>query len=233
MRVVLLRHGETDRNATDRFQGQADIPLNDEGVRQAQQAALALPAGGWLAVYSSPMARAAQTAAYAAGRLDVPHHRLDGLRERHLGSLDGLYRAEFARGHPRTMRRLLDEPGYAPPGGESGNEARARFCSALHRVLTAERTAEHTAGRVLVVAHGGVLNLLAKSLVTGDCMPGAMVRTCRALCLDAEWTARGHTRVALRGWDAAPEECAGTDRRFAPSPFVGLDDLITKEVTHT
>lgn len=230
MRVVLLRHGETDRNATDRFQGQADIPLNDEGVRQARRAARSLPTGGWAAVYSSPLARAAQTAAYAAGRLDVPHHRIDGLRERHLGSLDGLHRAEFARTDPQTVRRLLTDPGYAPPDGESGHAARARFCAALHHVLTAERTAE----RVLVVAHGGVLNLLAKALVAArDDVPPVMVGTCRALCLDTEWTAQGRARIALRRWNATPEKCAGTDRPSAPVTFVGLDDLTAKEVTHT
>ncbi|MFI9760759.1 histidine phosphatase family protein [Streptomyces sp. NPDC051963] len=230
MRVVLLRHGETDRNAADRFQGQADIPLNDDGVRQAQRAARSLPPGGWAAVYSSPMARAAQTAAYAAGRLDVPHHRIDGLSERHLGGLDGLHRAEFARTDPQTMARLLTDPGYAPPGGESGHAARARFCRALHSVLTAERTAE----RLLVVAHGGVLNLLAAALVAAhDDEPRAMVGTCRALCLDAEWTARGRARIALGRWNADPRECAGTDRPSTPVTFVDLDDLIAKEVTRT
>ncbi|MER5938183.1 histidine phosphatase family protein [Streptomyces sp. NPDC001928] len=230
MRVVLLRHGETDRNAADLFQGQADIPLNDDGVRQAQRAAGSLPAGGWAAVHSSPLARAAQTAAYAAGRLDVPHHRVDGLRERHLGSLDGLQRSEFARSHPATMRRLLDDPGYAPPGGESGHAARARFCAALHDVLTAQRTAE----RVLVVAHGGVLNLLAAALVAArDDEPRGMVGTCRALCLDAEWTAQGRARIALRRRNADPRECAEAGHPLAPDSFVDLDDLTAKEVTHT
>ncbi|MCZ4605912.1 histidine phosphatase family protein [Streptomyces sp. Lzd4kr] len=230
MRVVLLRHGETDHNAADRFQGQADIPLNDDGVRQAQRAARSLPTGGWSAVYSSPLARAALTAAYAAGRLDVPHHRVAALSERHLGSLDGLPRAEFARNDPQTMRRLLTDPGYAPPGGESGHAARARFCAALHDVLAAEGTA----GRVLVVAHGGVLNLLATALVTArEDAPRAMVGNCRALCLDAEWTAQGRARIALCRWNTDPRECAGTAPPSAPVTFVDLDDLIAKEVTRT
>ncbi|MEV5882461.1 histidine phosphatase family protein [Streptomyces sp. NPDC052020] len=229
MRVVLLRHGETDRNAADRFQAQTDVPLNDEGVRQAQHAARSLPPGGWAAVYSSPMARAAQTAAYAAGRFDVPHHRIDGLRERHLGRLDGLRRAEFARSHPATMRRLLDDPGYAPPGGESGHAARARFCAALHDVLIAERTA----GQVLVVTHGGVLNLVARALAaTRAEVPHVMVGTCRAVCLDTEWTAQGRPRVALRWWNAAPQECAGTERPCAPLTFIDLDTLTAEKVAH-
>ncbi|MFE1308252.1 histidine phosphatase family protein [Streptomyces sp. NPDC058755] len=230
MRVVLLRHGETDRNAADRFQAQADIPLNDEGTRQAQLAARSLPATGWAAVYSSPLSRAAQTAAYAAGRLDVPHHRVEGLRERHLGTLDGLHRAEFARRHPDTMRRLLTDPAYAPPGGESGHAALARFGTALHQVVTAEPAA----ALVLVVAHGGVLNLLTRALAAGrDDLPDVLVGTCRAVCLDTEWTPEGRPRVALRRWDVAPHQCAEPRHTPAPLPFVDLDDLTVKEVTRT
>ncbi|MEW2513869.1 histidine phosphatase family protein [Streptomyces sp. NPDC046870] len=230
MRVVLLRHGQTDRNAQDRFQAQSDIPLNDEGTRQAQRAARSLPPTGWAAVYSSPLSRATQTAAYAAGRLDVPHHRVEGLRERHLGTLDGLHRAEFARRHPDTMRRLLTDPGYAPPGGESGHTALARFRTALHEVVTAE----YTAALVLVVAHGGVLNLLTRALTVGrDDLPDALVGTCRAVCLDTDWSTEGRLRVALRRWNAAPEECAEPMAVPDPLPFVDLYDLTLKEVSRT
>nr|BFD88162.1 histidine phosphatase family protein [Streptomyces sp. Xyl84] len=228
MRVVLLRHGETALNAAGRFQAQTDAPLNDEGVRQAQRAARSLPPDGWAAVYSSPLSRAAQTAAYAAGRLDVPHHRADGLRERHLGALDGLDRAEFARRRPATMRRLLTDPGYTPPGGESGHTALARFGGALAGILTAHRGA----GRLLVVAHGGVLNLLTRALLADRAeAPRALVGTCHALCVDAEWTPSGRPRLVLRHWNAAPEECAGPGRSREPLTPVALDDLTAQEVT--
>ncbi|MEV6732243.1 histidine phosphatase family protein [Streptomyces sp. NPDC051364] len=227
MRIVLLRHGETDRNATDRFQAQADTPLNDTGVRQAQVIARSLRPGRWAAVYSSPLARAAQTAAYAAGRLGAPHLRVDGLRERHLGELDGQDRAAFARQHPHTMRRLLTDPGYAPPGGESGRAARSRFAAALADIAEAAR--DPAAPPVLVVTHGGVLNLLTRALTGAVAAPDVLIGTCAAACVDTAWTSGGRPRAAMRWWNVAPHECEDPPPPAHPLPFVDLDDLIADE----
>ncbi|MFD4256493.1 histidine phosphatase family protein [Streptomyces sp. NPDC058534] len=237
MRIVLLRHGETDRNTTGRFQGQADIPLNDAGVRQAQESARELRPGGWSAVYSSPLARAAQTAAYAAGRLDVPHQRLAGLRERDLGVLDGQDRAEYARRQPHTMRRLLTDPGYAPPGGETGRAALSRFVTALCAIAEPEarRGTDVDAGTaasrtVLAVTHGGVLNLLTSALTRTGGSPGAMVGTCAAACVDIDWTSTGRPRAALRRWNATPHMCAEVPAATPALPFVDLDPLVSDAV---
>ena len=225
MRVVLLRHGTTDRNSSDRFQAQSDIPLNTAGMQQAQGAVRALTQSGWAAVYSSPLFRATHTAAYAAGRFDVPHYLVEGLRERHLGTLDGQHRADFARRHPDTMRRLLTDPEYAPPGGESGNAALARFSAALHHIIAAHATDE----LVLVVAHGGVLRLLSRALAVGCAeLPDIMVGTCRAVCLDTRRSAEGAPRVALRWWNAAPQDCAEPRQSPDTLPFISLDDFSVK-----
>ncbi|MEU8461167.1 histidine phosphatase family protein [Streptomyces sp. NPDC029003] len=236
--MVLLRHGETDRNAADRFQAQADVPLNDTGVRQAQDTARALRPGKWAAVYSSPLARAAQTAAYAAGRLDVPHLRVDGLRERDLGALDGQDRAAFARRHPHTMRRLLTDPDYAPPGGESGRAARSRFAAALAGI--AGTGPDPAARPVLVVTHGGVLNLLTRALTgaAAGAAPDILIGTCAAARVDTAWTPGGRPRFALRQWNVAPHACEDPPPPPHPLPFVDLDDLTaeesdSKEVTRT
>lgn len=251
VRIVLLRHGETDRNATDRFQAQADIPLNDTGVRQAQEIARSLSPAGWSAVYSSPLARAAQTAAYAAGRLGLPHRRLDGLRERDLGALDGRNRAEFARRHPHAMRRLLTDPGYAPPGGETGRAVLSRSAAALRTIAEAEAEAEPDrtvrtppAPAVLAVTHGGVLNLLTRALAGAVASPEVLVGTCAAVCVDVEWPAGGRPRAALRRWNVAPHECEEAPASAPPLSFVDLDaldaldalvldELNSKEVTRT
>ncbi|MFE3037777.1 histidine phosphatase family protein [Streptomyces canus] len=243
MRIVLLRHGQTDRNATDRFQAQADVPLNDTGMRQAQEIARSLRPGSWSAVYSSPLARAAQTAAYAAGRLGVPHRRLDGLRERDLGTLDGQNRAEFARQHPRTMRRLLTDPGYAPPGGEAGRAVLCRSAAALRTIAEAEAAPDGTdrtppAPAVLAVTHGGVLNLLTRALVDPVASPEVLVGTCAAVCVDVEWSADGRPHAALRRWNVAPHECEEAPVPAPPLSFVDLDALVldelnSKEVTRT
>jgi probable phosphoglycerate mutase len=231
MRIVLLRHGETDRNAADRFQAQADIPLNDTGVRQAQQVARSLRPGGWGAVYSSPLARAAGTAAHCADRLGVPHLRLDGLRERNLGALDGQDRAEFARQHPHTMRRLLTDPDYGPPDGETGRVTLSRFAAALRDI--AEEAGRSAAGLpVLVVTHGGVLNLLARALTAAEA-PDVLVGTCAAICLDIGRTPDDRLSAALLRWNIAPHECEDAPAPARPLHLVALDDLISKEVTRT
>lgn len=232
MRIVLLRHGETDRNTADRFQAQADIPLNETGVRQAQRVARSLRPGAWAAVYSSPLSRAARTAAYCADRLGVPHLLLDGLRERHLGALDGQDRAEFARQHPRTMRRLLTDPAYAPAGGETGHAALSRFATALRTIAEADQEGSPRLP-VLVVTHGGVLNLLTRALTSAVEAPGVLVGTCAAVCLDTGRTPEGRPAAALRRWNVAPHECESASAPVHPLPFVGLDELITKEVTRT
>ncbi|MFD8009704.1 histidine phosphatase family protein [Streptomyces sp. NPDC058955] len=253
MRLVLLRHGETDRNAADLFQAQADIPLNPTGTRQAREVARALSPGAWAAVWSSPLVRADRTAAYAAERLGVPHHRADGLRERDLGTLDGRERAAYAREHPEEMRRLLTDPDYAPPGGETGRAALSRFAATL-RAVAAESRPPDPAGRpdparparrpdpyptrpVLVVTHGGVLNLLTRALDGGpDAPPGVLVGTCAAACVDIAWTPDGRALAALRRRNVPPHACEALDDAVLPPPSLALDDLVTttpKEATRT
>lgn len=237
--IVLLRHGETDRNATDRFQGQADIPLNDTGTRQARETARSLRPGTWSAVYSSPLARAARTAAYAAARLSVPHRYLDGLRERDLGVFDGQDRAAVTRRHPDAMRRLLTDPGYAPPRGESGRAALSRFATALRTIAETETEMEtkaeadragltRTAPMVLAVTHGGVLNLLTRALTDTVTSPDVLIGTCAAAHVDVVWAA-GRPRAALRRWNVAAHECESTPPAAPHLPFVDLDALVAEE----
>ncbi|MEV8589029.1 histidine phosphatase family protein [Streptomyces sp. NPDC051180] len=231
MRIVLLRHGETDRNTADLFQGQADVPLNEAGGRQARQVAETLSPGAWSAVYSSPLTRAVETASYAASRLRVPHHLVHGLRERHLGDLDGRDRAAFAREHPRTLRRLLDDLDYAPDGGESGRAVLSRAARALGDIARAERG---TGGAVLVVTHGGVVNLLGLALTGGA--PGArpLVATCAATCLDIEWPPEGGPRAALRAGGVPARDCEPdvTPEADPGGPSVALDGLVSDRPDH-
>ncbi|MYR03357.1 MULTISPECIES: histidine phosphatase family protein [unclassified Streptomyces] len=223
MRIVLLRHAETDRNAADEFQGQADLPLNAAGARQARDIAPTLRVGAWAAVYSSPLTRAVQTASYATSRLHLPHHHVDGLRERHLGELDGLHRATFARRHPETLRRLLDDLDYAPAGGETGRAVLTRAARALAGIARREREAD---GAVLVVTHGGVLNLLTSVLRGPAREPRTLVRTCAAACLDIHWPGDGGPHARLLALDVAVRDCeTGHGPDTASGPAVDLDSL--------
>lgn len=93
-RIALVRHGETDWNALNLFQGRTDRSLNDVGCDQAYQAAFHLADSHWDRVISSPLLRARQTASIIAGRLGVAaqEHAWDDLTERAFGLAEGVDR---------------------------------------------------------------------------------------------------------------------------------------------
>ncbi|MER6975555.1 2,3-bisphosphoglycerate-dependent phosphoglycerate mutase [Streptomyces carpinensis] len=158
--LVLLRHGESTANAGDVFAGHLDVPLTPAGVVEARAAAAGL--AGWRpdAVHSSPLARAAGTAAIA-GSLLVPGLAVEhysALVERHYGALQGLRRddARERYGH-EAVACWRRSPGGVPPGGESLEMLHERLRPYWHQVLGPLLA---SGSSVLVVAHGNSLRML-------------------------------------------------------------------------
>ena len=147
--LVLVRHGETDWNRENRFQGHADISLNAAGRVQAHELARELEGQGFDAVYSSPLQRAAETARIVAARPGLDVHVSDGLMEVDVGSWSGLTRDEIEVRFPDGYRRWL-QYGHGWDDGESYDELGERVVSDLLRI--AER---HSDELVLAVTHGG------------------------------------------------------------------------------
>jgi probable phosphoglycerate mutase len=147
--ILMARHGETDWNRDQRFQGHADPPLNDVGREQAQALAERLAGERLDAVYTSPLHRASETAAIVAARLGLTPEPLDGLREVDVGSWSGLTRTDVEERFPEGYRRWLDF-GHGWDDGESYDELGERVLETLARVA-----ARHPGGRILVVTHGG------------------------------------------------------------------------------
>jgi broad specificity phosphatase PhoE len=142
MSIVWLRHGETALNAT-RVVQPADTPLSDRGLRQAAAAARRLAAMSPVALLSSDMPRAAQTAQALAAATGLPLQTEPLLRERNFGQLRG--RTHDSLGFElRTLRE-------APPGGESMAEFLTRVARAWHRVVAHRATLD---GPLIVVSHG-------------------------------------------------------------------------------
>jgi probable phosphoglycerate mutase len=142
--LLLARHGETDWNRELRIQGSSDIGLNDLGRRQAQALAQELEHVDLDAVYSSDLSRARETAA-AVAALHGLEVRLDPrLRERAFGSWEGLTREDIAA-LPEGSRH----------DGEDDDAVRERVLEAIQAIADA-----HPGENVLVVAHGGALNVL-------------------------------------------------------------------------
>jgi probable phosphoglycerate mutase len=147
--ILLARHGETDWNRENRFQGHADPPLNETGRGQAAELAAALANEPLAAVYSSPLRRAFETAQIVG----VPHGLepvpADALREVDVGSWQGLTRTEIEERFPEQFARWLDyEQGWED--GETYDEMGQRVLAALLQLAAA-----HKGERILAVSHGG------------------------------------------------------------------------------
>ena len=151
-RLLVVRHGQSEWNATGRWQGRADPPLTDEGRRQSKVAGGAL--GTFDAVVASPLLRAAETATIIAERLGIGPVLTDpDLVERDAGEWQGLTRSQIQEGWPG----FLDD-GRRPPGYEPGDAMLTRTLSVLERI--SERMGD---GDVLVVSHGGVVYALEEA----------------------------------------------------------------------
>jgi broad specificity phosphatase PhoE len=147
---VLVRHGETDWNRERRFQGHADVPLNEAGRRQAEALADALAGERFAAAYSSPLRRALETAEIVADRLHIPVEPRAGLMEVDVGSWSGLTTAEVEQRFPDGFRHWVETRADGWTDGETYEELGARVIWDLRRL--AER---HPGESVLAVTHGG------------------------------------------------------------------------------
>jgi broad specificity phosphatase PhoE len=152
--LLLVRHGETDWNRVDRFQGHADPPLNDLGRDQARALAGRLAGVGLAAVYSSDLQRALETATILAEPHALDVSQRPGLREIDVGEWSGLTVAEIEDRYPDGIARHRD-------GGDgwTHGEPHAR----MQERIVAEAlaiAASHPDEQVLVVLHGGTIRAL-------------------------------------------------------------------------
>lgn len=162
-RIIAVRHGETAWNVDTRIQGHLDIALNETGRWQAAQVARALAQEPLAAVYTSDLQRAHATAQAIAQANGAPLVAEPGLRERCFGQLEGRTFVEIETELPEQARRWRQrDPHFAPEGGESLTLLRARIAE-----VTARLAARHLGEQIVLVAHGGVLDVLYR-LATGQ-----------------------------------------------------------------
>jgi broad specificity phosphatase PhoE len=155
--VVAVRHGETDWNVEQRFQGQLDIPLNAAGCRQAEALRLRLSALRFDSAYSSPLRRALDTARVIAA--DFPILADERLTEIHHGCWQGKTIPEIESLWPDQWEQWRKgSQSFAPPGGESSMRVRARIEDFLRSIRGTS---------VLCVSHGVVIQMLVK-IITRD-----------------------------------------------------------------
>ncbi len=147
--LVLVRHGETDWNRDNRFQGHADPPLNDTGRAQARALAAELRNEPIAALYTSPLVRAAETAAILGEPLGLEPLTDPSLKEVDVGSWSGLTRTDIERRFPDGFARWLAH-GHGWDDGETYAELGERVVAGLLTI-----GARHSDASVLAVTHGG------------------------------------------------------------------------------
>jgi broad specificity phosphatase PhoE len=155
LRLVLVRHASSTWNDQRRIQGQLDPPLSEKGWEQAGKVAARLRGTLLEGFYCSDLQRARETAASIAKEVDREPVLMPELREVALGDWEGLNREEIIARDPAAWESWRSAPSWdVVPGGEGTDAFEGRVGAVLDQLL-----ARHTSGRVLVVTHGGVIQV--------------------------------------------------------------------------
>jgi broad specificity phosphatase PhoE len=170
-RLVLLRHGQTEYNASSRMQGQLDTDLSDLGRDQAAAAAEVLAKRQPLVIVSSDLRRAFDTATALAERAGLPVAVDTRLRETHLGDWQGLTHFEVDDVAPGARLEWRDDARWAPHGGESRVDVAERSVPVVEELVAelnewgSDEAGDASDRPVVVVAHGGLIAALTAALL--------------------------------------------------------------------
>lgn len=155
-KIFLIRHGETEWNKLGRLQGNSDVSLSPEGIRQAQLMAAYVPFNHIDAVYASDLQRASDTAKILAAKFNLPVTTMPGLRETNFGDWEGRVISGLLEELPEDFGNFFIKPDKVkPPNGETFLECQARVENAMDEII-----AEHDGQRIIVVCHGAAIRLL-------------------------------------------------------------------------
>ena len=174
-RWVIVRHGETSWNAERRIQGQTDVALSDNGLRQAAALQDRLATWDIHFSYASDLLRTMQTAHTILQGRDLPIQPTPEIREFAYGRWEGMTGREARENDPALYAELLKgSDGYAPPGGESLRDVMERVGGFVSRLKEAHprphqttqfETQRETETTLLIVGHGGALRVLLTCLL--------------------------------------------------------------------
>jgi alpha-ribazole phosphatase len=163
-RIYLVRHGETEWNASLKYQGQTDVPLSETGKKQADLLGKRLAASKFDGFYSSDLARAYET----AGIISLYHKqqikRIPELREINFGLWEGLDYKEIMGKYPDEIKQWWEKPLLARiPGGETMDEMIKRTTTTVRTIVES-----HNSGNIVVVTHGGVVRSIVGTVLGMD-----------------------------------------------------------------
>jgi len=159
--IILARHGETDWNAGEIFRGRVDVPLNDNGLRQAGLLGKYLSGEKIDIIYSSPLQRAVKTAQAVAARRRLTVSVVENLNDVDCGDWQGLLVREVKEKFPELYQDYLDTPEQVRfPGGETLEEVRSRVMPFVEDAVM--RCGE---GTIVLVSHRVVHKVLICALL--------------------------------------------------------------------
>ena len=159
MELICVRHGRTAWNAKRRFQGQSDIPLDDEGLAQAQALAAHLRGEHFDFALTSDLIRARTTAEAICRGRDLTLEVSPALREMQFGAWEGLTWEQIVLRWPELEVAYEKSPRhYTPEGGESW----AALCARVAEVLRSVTARMQPDDRALIVSHAGVMHAIVQ-----------------------------------------------------------------------
>lgn len=162
MRLHLVRHGETDINASGRLQGTTNSTLTDRGHAQARELALASLAWNPIAVYSSPLQRARGVASAIADLSGLPVTDEPRIIEMEMGDLEGVTVQEMRDGWPELYQGWRrDASSVTMPGGESLGDVQRRAMAAINEID--ERYGPNDT--VIAVTHNFTIRCIVASVI--------------------------------------------------------------------
>jgi alpha-ribazole phosphatase len=164
-RVWLIRHGEPAEEARNRCYGSLDVVLSEKGRKEFAQVAGHLKSEPITAIYTSPRARAKESAAILAAAGFAPVEVIEDFREIAFGDFEGMTYDEIAARYPQIYQQWMERPTEVCfPGGESFPEMRTRVLRAFGSILQ-----DHAEETIAIVSHGGVNRIvLADALQIPD-----------------------------------------------------------------
>lgn len=190
--IYLIRHGRTEGDGTKRYKGSIDVPLSAAGVEQMQKTASLLgrylasaaeaysnsylrdvhetpayrkeettPVARLDAIYCSDLSRALVSAEIIASPYGLKPVSVPDLRERGFGLWEGMSFSEIRQQYPLEFGNWAEDPlRYSPPQGETTEAVERRTLAAWNRIV-----ADHPAGQVAIVAHGGVNRVILSHIL--------------------------------------------------------------------
>ncbi len=166
MQLYLVRHGETDYNAANRYQGHMQIELNRKGHLQAALVCQRLRQyNNATAIYSSDLVRCLQTITPLAQALQMHVTPLVDLREIDVGLWEHLTIPEISEAFPTNYASYQQSPGdTVHMGGESYRQLQTRAMRAIHQIMSQHQDGDH----IVISTHGGTIRAIVCAIIGLD-----------------------------------------------------------------